>query len=450
MKDSDLFAILIVIIIIVFILILLRTRNINREVQRERQYQFIKKFSTGNRKVTQSEKKRYLAKAENLRYYVGHGSGRMQCPANCTCDSCNQTPNCKKGGLQNLCQTNDDCACGLACEGGRCVCPKPPPPQLHIQSSGSSITITWSPINGADYYDIYLFDANAIAYGVHLFFTNTVITFNNLPPAYYYAIAFSGSNACGSLQQFSQSSQIAIYGCMSSVECPGNQICSNATCVECAVNGHCQDGNVCQNNTCVPGCDIDADCPPNQLCVNGNCQYECQNNQDCPLGNLCQGNNCVPGCIFNTDCPPGANCTNGQCVVPPECVVNQDCANGEFCQQGNCTTCPSLATSITAFTGTFNGGNCFNYTYFASWTSIPFAISYDLIVTQYQQGNPVNTVNINGITSTSITNGDLFNAIQSGLCSGFEVYINVRANGPCGTGQYSAPYQITGQGASCC
>lgn len=471
-KLSDVFLVLGILILVIFVVIVLRCRN---DASVQPMPKFIKKFSSGKRRLSRSERKKYLAKAENLRYYVGHGSGHMTCPQNCTCDTCKSNPTCKKGGLAYECDTNEDCACGLACQGGRCVCPKPPPPQLHIQSFASSITVTWSPVTGADYYDVYLFDSNAIAYGVHLFFTNTVITFSNLPPQTYYAIVFSGSNMCGSLQQFSQTGEIGIGGCEISADCPGQQICSNQTCVECVQNSNCPDGNVCENNICVPGCDVNADCPPNQFCVNGTCQFECQNNQDCPLGNLCQGNECVPGCIFNTDCPQGSSCINGQCggqtcssdfdcpigpvaymciqeqcIPVTPCQTNQDCPQGEICQQGNCIPCPTGIPTITAFTGTFNGGSCFNYTYFASWTAIVGATSYDLIVTQYQQGNPVNTVNINGVTSTSITNGDLFNAIQSGLCSGFDVYINVRFNGPCGPGQYSAPYQIGGQGAACC
>lgn len=185
-------------------------------------------------------------------------------------------PQCKDGGLGARCTVDTDCACGLKCQGRECICPKPPPPTLHIQRTGTSITVTFSPVPGADYYNVFLFDANGVAHAIQLFTNQTVLTFPDLPPGSFHVFAFSGSNQCGSLQQFSQSDIIVLLPCVTDMDCPNPTAshCLLGTCVQCLTPVDCPQGQTCNllNNTCVPTCNLSTDClTPDTICTNGQC-----------------------------------------------------------------------------------------------------------------------------------------------------------------------------------
>lgn len=180
---------------------------------------------------------------------------------------------CKSGGIGTYCRENEDCACGLKCQGGTCTCPKPPPPNIRINTNTNAITVTWSPVAGADFYDIYLFNQSGVAYAIQLFFTGTVITFYNLPAGSYYVIVFSGSDQCGSLQQFTQSEMIQVGGCARNSDCPSNTpVCNNGICTGCTTNADCPSGQHCSANQCTSTCASTADCPQGYSCLNGGCQ----------------------------------------------------------------------------------------------------------------------------------------------------------------------------------
>lgn len=241
---------------------------------------------------------RHLAEAEfmgdELREWIGKGPGSLSRPyyvnadryavksssnsmsAVCPSDQPQNCPKCKDGGLGARCNIDTDCACGLKCEGRECVCPKPAPPTLHIQKTGNSITVTFSPVPGADYYNIFLFDDFGVAHAIIMFTDQTVLTFPDLPMGSYHVFAFSGSDECGTLQQFSQSDIISIAPCSTNRDCvnPTSPICRLGDCVQCLTANDCPSGKTCNlsNNTCVPTCTLDTDClTPDTVCSNGQC-----------------------------------------------------------------------------------------------------------------------------------------------------------------------------------
>lgn len=173
----------------------------------------------------------------------------------------------------------------------------------------------------------------------------------------------------------------------------------------------------------------------------------CITSADCPgTSPVCTGAGQCVQCINDSTCSgtkPKCQVSTNSCV---QCNVAEDCGIGNYCSSENlCFVCEEPV--ITSFSSTFLTGACDNYNIAATWTAVSGATSYDLLVTHYQAGNPILTVPINGITGTSILNGALYAAVPAYLCSAFNVYINVRSNGPCGTSAYSAPFQITSPGA---
>lgn len=314
-------------------------------------------------------KKLFMARAgrvEELRKYVGRGSGSMEfsTSSDSSCKECTDSrpiPTCEEEkcgclGIGDKCSKNSDCACGLACQGGKCACVKPPPPQIAIQKQGSSITITWSPVPGADYYDIYLFNSQGVAVDISLFFVGTVVTYSNLPPGIYHAIVFSGSNNCGSLQQFTQSPPVQIGSCTDNqgLMCPTGQLCNanTGTCVNCLSNTQCiVPGTICSNGDCVPGCTTDTTCPIGTICQNGQCVTpQCTLDINCPQGQHCSRGTCVAGCVNSLNCPlADPVCSNGTCVA---CAVNTDCGLDSICTTGTCS-CAIPTITGTTVTGTW-------------------------------------------------------------------------------------------------
>ena len=245
-------------------------------------------------------------------------------------ESCDHSPEekcekCKDGGLGANCRISNDCACGLACQGGECVCPKPPPPQLTVQLSNTNdLVVTWPPVPGADYYDLYLVNSLGNIVSIQLFFVGTVITFPNLPEGVYNVFAFSGSEQCGMLAQFSQSVGVSIGSCTTNTDCPLNKpICDAGVCLQCVTNEDCGGNLICTNNQCTsPQCTIDSNCPLGQYCTGGNCTAGCVNALNCPTGDLCQNGTCTHvQCLSVTDCTAGQICSNNNCVCPTPAIT---------------------------------------------------------------------------------------------------------------------------------
>jgi len=268
--------------------------------------------------------------------------------------------NCGEGGIGTTCNKNTDCACGLACEGRVCVCSKPPPPPVvYIQVAGNSVTLTWNPVPGADYYNVYLFNQNFIAYGISIFYAQTVITFDNIPTGTYLGVVMSGSNNCGSLEQFTMSGLITVGICTLNSDCPVGDICSNGACV-------------------TPQCLVDT---------------------NCPQGQYCSGGNCVVGCTSGDNCPPGAPvCSNGACVG---CSVASDCPTDNNCIGNACSCAIPVITGVTV-SGTWPNNLIFTFSVTGAET---IAGSYPVFTVPWQAYGSTGQLALSGYSSTPLTNG---------------------------------------------
>ncbi len=54
----------------------------------------------------------------------------------------------------------------------------------------------------------------------------------------------------------------------------------------------------------------------------------------------------APECAVDGDCDEGELCVDGACVAAPECVEDGDCAEGEICDDGECVAAPVLAACV--------------------------------------------------------------------------------------------------------
>lgn len=105
------------------------------------------------------------------------------------------------------------------------------------------------------------------------------------------------------------------------------QVCVQGQCQECADDGNCKPGFVCQGAKCVPKpeCTSDQGCGPDRKCQGGKCVvHECDEPADCK-GGRCENNRCVEGCTADTDCPSGQRCEAGQCVTGGDTTAADQC-----------------------------------------------------------------------------------------------------------------------------
>lgn len=142
-------------------------------------------------------------------------------------------------------------------------------------------------------------------------------------------------------------------GCTEDADCagdPGGPVCNTDTgeCVDCtAENDPCPEGNYCDpgTNDCTPGCIEDADCGGDLTCdVPNNTCVGCLADNECPLGNVCEDGTCVPGCNDQQGCPDGLACCTEQCV-------------DIMTDEAHCGGCEAPCDPADA-TGECNGGVC--------------------------------------------------------------------------------------------
>lgn len=92
-----------------------------------------------------------------------------------------------------------------------------------------------------------------------------------------------------------------------------------------------------------PKCDSDEHCKEKgEVCVQGQCQ-ECATDGNCKDGFVCDANKCVPKpeCTGDSACGEGKKCTKGKCIVAEvkqECAADDDCPSGQGCSRGKCVT----------------------------------------------------------------------------------------------------------------
>jgi hypothetical protein len=135
--------------------------------------------------------------------------------------------------------------------------------------------------------------------------------------------------------------------------CPG-QFCNETTdaCVQCLNAGHCGDGNVCTNDSCVAG-----------VCQYTNTLGSCNDGQFCTAVDSCSGGACVGS---GGPCSGGLFCSEStdSCV---QCLNNGHCSDGNACTDDVCSagTCVYLNNSLPCEDGAFcttgdqcAGGSC--------------------------------------------------------------------------------------------
>ena len=168
-----------------------------------------------------SDKKRH-DKKKHHRPEKKHHHRRQKSSESSSSSSTRSDEDCIGQGIGQKCWDCDDCACGLACENKKCVCPRPPAPIVNLQSFGQNLMAMWTAVPGADYYNIMLHNANGSIQASQQFFNGVMATFNNLPSGTYYIVAYSGSHACGTRQTFSQTAPVTIGTIVSNPNPPAN------------------------------------------------------------------------------------------------------------------------------------------------------------------------------------------------------------------------------------
>lgn len=161
------------------------------------------------------------------------------CPPICP-EDCPECPLCP-GGLGSNCTMNNQCAAGFQCRDGICICPKPPPPvnltatPIFDQTGpGFKLTITWSAVMNANFYDIIVSGPSPQNY---LNFVGTSVTTPILLPGIYTVTVYAGSNQCGTDSTGVTVGQIVISPvpggpCNVNSQCPPNQLCFQGTCID--------------------------------------------------------------------------------------------------------------------------------------------------------------------------------------------------------------------------
>lgn len=103
-----------------------------------------------------------------------------------------------------------------------------------------------------------------------------------------------------------------------------------------------------------PKCESDEHCKEKgEVCVQGQCQ-ECATDGNCKDGFVCDANRCVPKpeCTSDGACGEGKKCSRGKCVVAevkPECSADDDCPSGQGCTRGKCITVAAPAGPACTF-----------------------------------------------------------------------------------------------------
>ncbi len=96
------------------------------------------------------------------------------------------------------------------------------------------------------------------------------------------------------------------------------EVCVDKKCQQCRDDSNCPEGQICEENRCVPKpeCRADSDCQEPLVCRDQKCVPECAENSDCGTGMKCEGQKCVDDvmCKVDTDCNEGMECLENNCV----------------------------------------------------------------------------------------------------------------------------------------
>lgn len=171
------------------------------------------------------------------------------------------------GGIGAICLVSADCSTGLACENQTCVCPRPGTPAVTTTLQGTnSIIVTWTPVTGADFYQVVLYKVSSPTVFVPVEFATvegiTSLIYFDVPPGNYRAEVKAGSNACGLGFDTTPGTSTITIGttCTTDQECTIDESCQNGFCTplanqglaqRCLTSTNCASGLVCTDSECV-------------------------------------------------------------------------------------------------------------------------------------------------------------------------------------------------------
>ncbi len=168
-------------------------------------------------------------------------------------------PPCPNIGLGARCSVDANCAVGLACLDGSCVCA---PPNL-VTAPVTTIldndaTVSWQASANADYYDLYLYretddPATDAPLEIVRFLAATTYTFLDLALGTYEVRIFAGSNGCGRADDFT----LATF----TIECFTDANCTSDPSLPTCRLGKCG----------LLQCQDTDGCPPGHRCLDGFC-----------------------------------------------------------------------------------------------------------------------------------------------------------------------------------
>jgi hypothetical protein len=162
-------------------------------------------------------------------------------------------------------------------------------------------------------------------------------------------LVVGGSGSTGTSGSGSTSGTSGSQGCTHRSDCPSAQACINGVCgaptadAGCGSNDDCVKAYICQQSTCVYGCQHDNDCHGTALpvCIAGNPGHcgACTNSSQCASNENCASNG---QCVAKTACTSADTCSGLGCVggFCSPCTTQSDCSGGNQCDTatGRCVT----------------------------------------------------------------------------------------------------------------
>lgn len=158
------------------------------------------------------------------------------------------------------------------------------------------------------------------------------------PSADLYCAAFRTNCECRRVCE--EQRCVSDLTCTDDTECGANGVlaCHGGRCLQCASDAECGNGEICQNNSCSPGCDRDENCGAFSKCERGRCtESACASDRDCQfatdnLRSVCVDELCDTPCEADRECPTFQVCIDASCVFigcesDAECRVHLELHN---------------------------------------------------------------------------------------------------------------------------
>jgi hypothetical protein len=168
----------------------------------------------------------------------------------CDCEEC--CPKCL-GGIGARCFIDQECASGLNCEDGQCVCPKLPGPQeinadfAKVGPAVWNLNVTWSAVPGASSYHVIIEGTSSANF---MFYNGTSLTLEDVPLGGVTVTIYTVSENCGEGEPTTAGPFGIGEQCLTDQDCQFGY-CNGQQCVQCVTDGQCPIGHFCQDNQCV-------------------------------------------------------------------------------------------------------------------------------------------------------------------------------------------------------